>query len=413
MARTTPFHPRTSALSTSYLYKDWNGFASVCRYDAYSEREYFAVRQSAGLLDVTPLRKYEIRGPDGARLLARVMTRNIEKYGVGRVTYCALVDPYGKCLDDCTVGRIGKEHWRMTSSEPWMRWLHRYARGLDVSIEDSSDTLCALALQGPAARKILKPITDFDMDKMRFFRVRPTKVAGYDVEVSRTGYTGDLGYEIWIRPEDAVNVYNALLEEGRPHQIAPIGLDALDVTRIEAGFVLQGIDYFSAKDCIIEIRKSTPDECGLAFTVDLEREIRFVGQECVEREREEGSMWALVGLDIDWLALESLYDEYNLPPHLAPEACRLAVPIYTEDGRKQVGQATSTTWSPTLKKYIALGQVYAEYGKVGGALRVEHTVEFERRHLPCTVVEKPFFDPERKRFTPAAAKKKKQKGASS
>jgi len=402
MSHTTPFHPRTSSLCTSFRYKDWNGYAAVCRFDAYSEREYYAVRHAAGLLDVSPLKKYDIRGPDGAVLLSRVMTRNIQRYGVGRVTYCALVDPFGKCLDDCTVARIGKDHWRMTSSEPWMRWLQRYARGLDLTVEDTSDSLCALALQGPAARAILAPITAFDMNKMRFFRVRRTTLAGCEVEISRTGYTGDLGYEIWIRKADALTVYDALMEEGRPHQIEPLGLDALDVTRIEAGFVLQGIDYFSAKDCIIESRKSTPDECGLGFTIDEEREVRFVGQDCVERERREGSRWGLVGLEIDWPALEALYDEYGLPPHLAPEACRLAVPVYSADGRRQVGQVTSTSWSPTLKKYIAIGQVYADQASEGTALRVEHTVDFERRHVPCTVVAKPFFDPERKRSTPGA-----------
>jgi aminomethyltransferase len=410
MSRTTPFHPRTSALCSSFLYKDWNGFAAVCRYDAYSEREYFAVRHAAGLLDVSPLKKYDIRGPDGAVLLSRVMTRNIERFGVGRVTYCALVDPFGKCLDDCTVGRIGPQHWRMTSSEPWMRWLLRFARGLDVTVEDTSESLCALAIQGPAAREILAPITAFDMNKMRFFRVRPTTLAGCDVEISRTGYTGDLGYEIWIRPEDALTVFDALMEEGRPHHITPLGLDALDVTRIEAGFVLQGIDYFSAKDCIIESRKSSPDECGLGFTIDTERAVRFVGQDAVERERQLGSKWAMVGLDVSWSGLEMLYDEYGLPPHLAPEACRLAVPLFTEDGRRQVGQVTSTTWSPTLKRYLAMGQVFSDYADEGTRLRVEHTVEFERRHLPCVVAATPFFDPERKRSTPGA--RAASKGAS-
>jgi aminomethyltransferase len=402
MSRTTPFHPRTSALCSSFLYKDWNGYAAVCRYDAYSEREYFAVRHAAGLLDVSPLKKYDIRGPDGAVLLSRVMTRNIERFGVGRVTYSALVDPFGKCLDDCTVGRIGPNHWRMTSSEPWMRWLSRFARGLDVTLEDTSESLCALAIQGPAAREILAPITAFDMNKMRFFRIRPTTLAGCEVEISRTGYTGDLGYEIWIRSEDALTVFDALMEEGRPHYIEPLGLDALDVTRIEAGFVLQGIDYFSAKDCIIESRKSSPDECGLGFTVDLDRSVRFVGQDAVERERQQGSKWAMVGLDLSWSALELLYDEYGLPPHLAPEACRQAVPVFTEDGRRQIGQVTSTTWSPTLKRYLAMGQIYSEYAVEGARLRVEHTVEFERRHLPCVVVPTPFFDPDRKRFTPGA-----------
>jgi aminomethyltransferase len=404
--RPTPFHPRTSALCGSFQWKDWNGYAAVCNFDAHSEQEYFAFRNKAGLIDVSPLRKYEIRGPDGGRLMSRVMSRDVEKFGVGRVTYCALIDEDGKILDDCTVGRIGKEHWRMTSSEPWLHWLRRHGRGLDVQLEDSSASLCALALQGPNAREILKPITAFDMDRMRFFRIRTTQLAGKEVQISRTGYTGDLGYEIWIQPQDALHVWDALMEAGHDHGITPCGLDALDVVRIEAGFVLGGIDYICSRQCLIEIRKSSPDECGLDWAVDLEgRQTRFVGQEAIERERREGSTWAFVGLDIDWEHLEALYAEYNLPPHLAPVACRDPVPIYSADGRKQVGQVTSTTWSPLLKRYIALGQVYAPWGEVGTELRVEHTVDFNRRQLPCLVVKRPFYDPPRKRFTPASAKK--------
>ena len=401
MLRPTPFHPRTQPLCHSYQWKDWNGYAAVCSYDGHSEQEYYAFRYKAGVIDVSPLRKLEIHGPDGGKLLSRVMSRDIETFRVGRVTYCALVDEDGKILDDCTVARLGKEHWRVSSSELWKHWFERHGRGLDVEIEDSSDSLCALALQGPRARDVLKPITEFDMDKMRFFRVRPTKVAGKDVWVSRTGYTGDLGYEIWIDPQDALHVWDALFEAGKPHGLVACGLDALDVVRIEAGFVLGGIDYICSRQCLIEGRKSSPDEAGLAWTVDLEgRNTRFVGQDAVERERREGSTWAFVGLDIHWEPLEQLYEEYGLPPHLAPVACRDAVPIYSEDGRTQVGQVTSTTWSPLLKKYLAMGQVHAPYGAIGTNLRVEHTVEFERRHLPCTVVPRPFFDPPRKRSVP-------------
>lgn len=401
MAHPTPFHPRTAPLCTSFRWKAWNGYAAVCSFDGHSEREYYALRRSAGLLDVSPLRKYEVTGPDAARLLSRLFTRDIERLDLGRVTYCALVDERGKCLDDCTVARLAPEHYRVTASELWLHWFARYGRGLKAEVVDSSESLCALALQGPRSRAILHELVDFDLDRMRFFRVRRMKLAGADVWVSRTGYTGDLGFEIWIRREDALGVWDALMEAGAPHRIEPVGLDALDVARLEAGFVLQGVDYVSARHALVEGRKSTPDECGLGGTVDLERSTRFVGQEHVERERQAGSGWSFVGLELSWPALEALYDEYGLPPHLAPVACRLSVPIFTADGRKQVGQVTSSTWSPLLKRYLAVGQVHAAYGSEGTELRVEHTPEFERRHVPAVVCERPFFDPPRKRDVPA------------
>ncbi|MBT3218260.1 MAG: aminomethyl transferase family protein [Proteobacteria bacterium] len=406
MARFTPFHPRTSELCHSFAWKEWAGYNAVCNYDRHSEREYYAIRHTAGLIDVTPLYKCEVTGPDAGLLLSRVWCRDISKIGVGRVVYSAMCDERGMCLDDGTIARLSKEHYRVSTTESWYRWHLRFARGLDVQVEDSTDRIAAVALQGPAARKILKPIVEFDMDRMRFFRVRRTNLGNIPLWISRTGYTGDLGYELWVENQHALPLWDALIEAGKIHGLEPFGLDALDVSRIEAGFVLQGVDYISAKQCLIESRKSTPTDAGLGWTVELEDRDPFVGQSALLQEKKQGPKWGLVGLDISWPAVEVLYDEYGLPPHLAPVSCRLAVPIYDKLGQKQVGQATSTTWSPTLKKYLALGQVYDKYTKLGTELRIEHTVEFNRRQLPATVIDKPFFDPKRKKFTPAAAKKK-------
>jgi aminomethyltransferase len=408
MPRTTPFHPRTAALCQSYAWKEWSDYIAVSNYDRHSEREYFAIRHTAGLLDVSPLYKYEVTGPDAAAFLSRIWCRDISSIGRGRVVYSVMADGRGYALDDGTISRIGEEHFRVTSSEPWLHWFQRHARGFDVAIEDSTDRIAALALQGPIAREILKPLVEFDMDRMRFFRVRKTTLSGVSVWISRTGYTGDLGYEIWCDREDALKVWDALMGAGSPLGMEPIGLDALDVARLEAGFVLQGVDYISAKNCIIEERKSTPYEAGLGWTVDLDRE-PFIGQTALRRHLEVGPVWKLVGLEISWPALEQLYDEYKLPPHLAPAACRLAVPLFDGSGRTQIGQATSTTWSPTLKRHIAIGQVRAAYGNVGTSIQVEHTIEFERRVLPATVVPTPFFDPDRKRFTPKTGKPKGKK----
>ena len=407
MPRFTPFHDRTLALCESYAWKEWADYLAISNYDRHSEREYFAIRHTAGLLDVTPLYKYEVTGPDAAQFLSRIWCRDISAISRGRVVYSTMVDGSGKALDDGTISRIGDQHYRVTSSEPWMHWFHRHARGFQVAIEDSTHQIAALALQGPRAREILKPIVDFDMDRMRFFRVRKTRLDGHPVWISRTGYTGDLGYEIWCANADALAVWDAIYASGKPLGMEVIGLDALDVARIEAGFVLQGIDYISAKSCLLESRKSTPYEAGLGATVDLDRE-PFIGQSALRAHLAEGPAWALVGLEISWPDIERLYDEYGLPPHLAPVACREAVPIYSSNGRLQVGQVTSTTWSPLLKRYIALGQVRRAYAAVGSEVQVEHTVEFERRTVKATVVKTPFFDPERKRYTPKTGKVQRQ-----
>ncbi len=398
MPRKTPFHPRTEDLAESYAWKEWAGYLAVCTYDRHSEREYVAFRHTAGLLDVTPLYKIDVRGPDAGAFLSRVWCRDISKATVGRVVYTTLCDAHGKCLDDGTVSRLGPDHYRATSSESWISWYHKLARGFDVTLEDTSHRIAALALQGPHARDVLREITEFDVDRMRFFRVRPTTIGGLPVHLSRTGYTGDLGYEIWTDNEHALGLWDAIVVAGRSWGLEPAGLDALDVTRIEAGFVLQGIDYVSARSCLIEARKSTPTEAGLGWTVDLDDRPPFVGQQALLEERERGPVWDLVGLELDWPELEALYHSYGLPPHLAPIACRDAVPVY--DAGRQVGQATSTTWSPVLKKPIALAQVRAGHGGLGHRLQVEHTVEFERRRITATVVERPFFDPPRKKHTP-------------
>jgi aminomethyltransferase len=399
MPRTTPFHSRTADLCASLAWKEWAGYAAVCSYDSHSEAEYFCLRSTAGLLDITPLYKVDLTGPDAARLLSRVWTRDITKIGVGRVVYSSICDERGHMLDDGTIARLGPEHFRTTSSEPWLAWMQRHARGLDVQFTDTTDTIAALALQGPRARAILKPVVEFDMDQMRFFRVRKTTLSGIPLWISRTGYTGDLGYELWTENAHAEALWDALMAAGKDHGMLPIGLDALDVARIEAGFVLQGIDYVCARSCLIESRKSTPDDAGLGWTIDLDRE-PFIGQAAIRAERARGPVWDLVGLEISWPEIEKLYAEYGLPPHLAPEACRLAVPVYDDEGI-QVGQATSTAWSPTCKRYLALAQVRRPHHKLGARLRIEHTVEFERRKVLATVVERPFFDPPRKRETPA------------
>ena len=392
----TPFHPRTAELCTSMFWKDWAGHYAVRSYDTCHEPEYFAIRHAAGLIDVSPLHKCDVRGPDAGALLALVTVRDTRKLRVGRMTYLCWCDDDGQVMDDGTVARLDEEQYRLTANHPSMAWLQEQARGFRVSIEDTTERLGALALQGPASREILKQAASgVDLDRLRFFRLSAARVGGADVVISRTGYTGDLGYEVWVDRDRALDVWDAILDAGRPYRIEAAGLDAMDVTRIEAGFVLNGVDYFSAHHCPIDARKSSPYEAGLGWTVKLDRE-PFLGQRALREERARGSEWALVGLVYDWDEFEALFEEVGLPPEVHPGAWRSPVPVYDGEGR-QVGQATSGTWSPLLKKNLALATVRRSCSAAGTRLRVEVTVEFHRRQITATVTPTPFFDPERKR----------------
>lgn len=391
----TPFHERTLPLCTSLFFKEWAGHHAVRSFDTSHEREYFAFRHSTGMIDVSPLYKYEVYGPDAAALLSRVTVRNIAKLAVGRVTYLCWCDDEGRVVDDGTVTRIDDQHFRMTAAEPTFAWLQRYARRTRVTIEDSSARFGALALQGPTSRFVIDDAADESIAPLRFFDCARRKIAGKPVFVSRTGYTGDLGYEVWVEREHALAVWDALYEAGRPHRLEPAGLDALDVTRVEAGFIMNGVDYFSAHHCLIDARKSTPYELGIEWTIDLDRD-PFVGQAALQAEKARGPAWKMVGLAIDWDEYEALFAEHNLPPHVGSGAWRHGLPVYDAAGR-QIGKATSGAWSPLLKANLALASVKAEHAEIGNRLKIETTVEYARRKVSAVVTKMPFFNPDRKR----------------
>jgi len=391
----TPFHQRTSELCTSLFFKDWAGYHTVCSYDTSHEREYYALRNAAGLIDVSPLFKYEVYGKDAAAFLSRVMVKDITRLEVGRCAYLCWCDDHGKVLDDGTVFRLGDKHFRVAAAEPTYSWLVRQSRRFNVTIEDSTDRIGTLSLQGPKSRDILKNVSDADLDGLRYFGLTQSKLDDVEVLVTRTGFTGDLGYEVWVDREQALKVYDAIMAGGRDYRIQPVGLDAMDVTRIEAGYIMNGVDYFSANTCSIESRKSTPYEIGLGWTVDLDRE-PFIGQDALKAEVEKASVYATVGLVYDWPAFERLFNEFGLPPELPGGAWRAPIPVYNKKG-SQVGQATSGAWSAILKDNLALATVQSAYADPGTVLQVEVTVEYERRQVPAVVTKTPFFNPPRKR----------------
>jgi aminomethyltransferase len=396
----TPFFPRTSALCTSMKWKEWAGYYAVCSYDTFHGPEYIAFRNSAGLLDVTPLFKYRVSGPDAATFLSRIMVRDITKLGVGRVSYCCWCNDLGKVIDDGTVMRRAEHEFFVTSADPSFSWFARFRRGYDIELIDISDQIAGLALQGPTSRDILKHVCDADLDSLKYFSTAKAKADGFDLYISRTGYTGDLGYELWVENEHALKLWDAVMDAGRNYDIRPAGLDALDVTRVEAGLILKDVDYFNALHALIDNRTSSPYEISLGWTVNLNRE-PFNGQAALQAEQQQGSKWAIVGLDIDWPQIEELYYKCGLPPEIGSHAWRSSIPIYTDKSKKiQAGYATSGTWSPLLKKNIALATVEKKYDVIGSELQFEVTVEHKRHTVSALVSKTQFYNPERKTSTP-------------
>lgn len=403
-----PLHERQLPLCDTWLFKDWAGRIAVCAYDINVEREYWAVRQAAGVIDVSPLYKYDFHGPDAARTLARLAVRDIGRIEIGRVAYTCWCDDRGLVIDDGTVTRLGEEHFRLTAAEPALDWLLEVAAGADVEVMDTSRELAALAVQGPRSRKVLGRALGGTVDEGRgasssprrgpggsrgplpYFAARPFVTAGLEGRVTRTGYTGDLGYEVWVSAEDGVRLWDQLFGAGADYNLQPVGLDALDILRIEAGYLLHGVDYYGAHEEPRRRQLSTPFELGWSWMVQLDRE-PFVGQEAL-RQAADSPHLQFVGLALDFAALTDLYAEYDLPPHLPAAASRQPLPVYDRGGR-QVGQVTSSCWSSLLKQPLALASVEPRFAAAGSTLEVEHTVDYDRRRVPAAVTRLPFYDP--------------------
>ena len=393
----TAFHERTFALCSSLNYREWSGYYTVSSYEVHHEHEYNAIRNAAALIDITPLYKYMVEGKDATRLVNRVITRDINKVKPGQVIYCCWCDEQGKVIDDGTITRLEENKYRWTAADPSLRWFRQNGLNMDVQVEDISEKVAALALQGPTSGRLLKSVADADIANLKYFRVTSGKIAGVPVDISRTGYTGDLGYEIWVPWNDAVTVWDALMEKGRQFDIHAAGMLALDVARIEAGLLLIEVDYISSKKALIPSQTYSPYELGFGRMVHLDKE-NFVGKSALAQQSKAGVPRQLVGLEMDWVEIEESYEKFGLTPAAPAQASRLHVPVYL--GSRQVGKATSTTWSPLLKKMIALSSIDTEHAQPGAKLQMEITIEAMRRKVTATVVKLPFFNPARKTKTP-------------
>jgi aminomethyltransferase len=393
----TAFHDRTLALCQSLNYREWSGYYTVSVYEVHHEHEYNAIRNACALIDISPLYKYLITGKDATKLVNRVITREVNKVAVGQVIYACWCDEDGKVIDDGTITRLEENKYRWTAADPSLRWFRQNGLNMDVQIEDISEQTAALALQGPASAKLLKAVAEADIDNLKYFRRTSGKIAGVPVDISRTGYTGDLGYEIWIPWNDGVKVWDALMEKGKQFDIHAAGMLALDVSRVEAGLLLIEVDYISSKKALIPSQKYSPYELGFGRMVHLDKE-NFIGKRALARDNKQGVPRQLVGLEVDWVEVEEQFDKFGLSPAAPSQASRVAVPIYSGD--KHVGKATTTAFSPLLKKLIALASVGTEYSKPGTKLQMELTIEAQRMKTTATIVPLPFFNPRRKTTVP-------------
>ncbi|MGA2861074.1 MAG: aminomethyltransferase family protein [Steroidobacteraceae bacterium] len=388
----TPFHERARALSQVDSFVPWAGYTTVDVF-TFVEQEYFAIRNATTLYDLTPMVKYRIAGPEALRFLNRLMTRDIGKLKCGRVAYSVWCNDAGHLIDDGTVFRLSDTEYRLCTGERQLDWLLDSGLGFDVQISEVTEATAALAVQGPTSCAVLKALGLAGIERLKPFELAhfvlpPAVGADSQIMVSRTGFTGDLGYELWMRPEDAEGVWDALMEAGHECAIRPVGARALNMARIEAGFLLPNVDFVSSERTLRVGTERSPIELGLGWLVDFDKG-HFTGRRALLEEQRRGPRRRLVGLDI----------EGNEPAHNAL--------LYADQsGKRPVGNVTSATWSPTCKRNIALAMVDAPHMETGRTIWAEiylnRELIWERRMARAQVVERPFFAPERRRASPPA-----------
>jgi glycine cleavage system T protein (aminomethyltransferase) len=392
----TVFFPRQTDLNAHLAWGEWSGYHSAAVYADFHDIEYNAIREAAGVVDVSPLYKYIVRGSDAGRLLDRVMTRDISRLQVDHVAYTPWCDEEGKVIDDGTITRLSADSYRITAADPSERWFRMNATGLDAEVEDISDRTAGLALQGRLSREVLEEASGQDWSDVRYFRRRRTQIADVDVDVTRTGYTGDRGYELWMPVDGALSVWDRIFDVGQRYGIQPVGIRAMDVARVEAGLILIEVEYSSSHRAIAREQHYSPFELGLGRLVDLQKASPFNGKRALLAEQASGGpARRLVGLELEWAGIEGLFAKHDLAPAVSPMVHRDPVPVYKEG--KQVGRATSITWGPTIKKMVGFGSVDRRFEEPGTRLSVEWSVEGERGKVAATVVPMPFLDLARKR----------------
>jgi aminomethyltransferase len=401
MAFKTALHERTSALCQSYQWLNWNNHVLPGTYSGDAAAEALAVRHHAGIFDLSPFAKYHISGLDAEAYLDQMLTRDLRRVAVGRGVYALWCNPEGQVLQEGVVLRRSSQDFLVCATYPDIEWWRNNAQGYQVDIIDRSLTDAVIALQGKQSAKILQQVAEFDCNQLPYFGVIQTRLAGIPCTVSRTGYTGDLGYEIWVETEQAIAIWDVLWEAGYPYGLQPCGLLALDILRVEAGFVMAGDrqpfefmsmgDFCGAAWVQNQTEAVTPYELDLKWAVELDKP-DFIGCTALRKVSQQGHIQQLVGLEILSKPFEQLYKALGISVDYPPKVAQWVVPLFLEGTDHQVGHVTSRVYSPYLQKYIAQGFLDCAVMRSGAAIEMECTVLRERRRTPIQVVERPFLN---------------------
>jgi aminomethyltransferase len=397
MIQTTPFHERLSQLNTTGLYGHWSGYLSAQKYGMSAKHEYFAVRNSAGYFDTSPLYKYRIVGKDAEKFLGGVMTRDIRLCRPGKAQYTLWCDQRGYVLEDGVVFRHSENEFLLTAAEPNLGYFSDLIGRLDVAIEDVTEQYGMLAVQGPRSRRILAEVAT-EVEGLAFFEHADAKVGGAPVTISRTGYTGDLGYELRVHRDDALTVLDAVIEAGDGQGFRPFGEEALLMTRIEAGLVLINVEFSSSRFAFTDHDRVTPKELGFGWMLKgIDADDRpFIGRNAIRRElAEKTSRWSSVGLFVDYADYNRVYNDAGLIPPMDETPLDYESMLYDDEGER-VGYATSLMYSPMLQRHIAMARVRPELAKAGSLVNLELTINHQYETVAAHVTRLPFFNPPRK-----------------
>jgi aminomethyltransferase len=396
MVKTTPFHPRLSTFNTTGLYTHWQGHLSTLRYTSAPKHEYFAVRNSVGIFDTSPLYKYWVRGRDAEPFLAGVLARDIRTCRPGRAHYTIWCDDNGYVMEDGVVFRHSDHEFLMTAARPNLGYLASLAGGMEVELEDVTADYGVLAVQGPRSRDVVTQLAD-EAESLRYFEHVQTKIGSAPVTVSRTGYTGDLGFEITVPADHALDVLDAVLDAGNGRGLRPFGEEALMMLRIEAGLPLIDVEFHNSRLVFTDADRFTPKELGMGWMLrGIEDDRAFVGRDAIRRELAEGtSRWASVGIVVDWQDWDRLYREAGLLPPKNEHPLPYESMLYDATGR-QVGYATAFMYSPVLQRHIGLARVRPELAGSGTEVRLELTINHHNTTVAARTAKLPLFNPKRK-----------------
>lgn len=397
LIRETAFHPRTSAANQTGLWSHWSGYLAAEKYQTTEKLEYFAIRNAAGVVDTSPLFKYRITGPDAERLLAGMLTRDIRRCRPGQAHYTVWCDDDGWVLEDGVVLRMSQDEFLLTTARPNQAYFDSLASGMAVEVEDVSDRIAALAVQGPYSRPILEQLAP-EVSGIGYFHHVEAKIGNLPAIISRTGYTGDLGYEIWVDVDDAVDLWDRVFEQGPRYGMIPAGQTALLITRIEAGLVLIDVDFHSARFAWNDDQRVTPLELGMGWMLrHLDSDDRsFVGRRAIQRELADGaSRWRTVGIVVDWRDWDRVYRERGLIPPKDHIPHHGGMMLY-DSGPERIGYTPSFVYSPLLQRHIGIARISPQHSQPGTRVGLEVTIDHRHEVVAAEVTRLPFFNPTRK-----------------